>query len=390
MCADKNQKIPQILVFRFFLVFWLMLGFVHAPAASPPILTNASWSAGQFQFTLQAETNVSYLVEASTDLRTWSPVLTNTERFTVRTITVSTAADRAFWRARAPLFLNAITASGTITLTGSGWIDSFDSGNVSYSTNGQYDPVRRKAGGDIVTASRASNALSVGNMKIAGVVGTGPGGTVTLGPNGGVGSLAFLSNPANAGLIEPGYSRDDVNFSLGDRTLPNSFNLAAPPPAARIVNGTNYVYVLNSGDYRINTPINLGSSQAILVTGKVRLYTTAVVVFGGNSFMLIGTNGANSNASIEWYAGSNVSLGGNGIINGTGLANNLSICGLNTCVSVTYAGNSPYVGTINASRALVSISGNSDAVGSIIGNTFSLSGNMGFHFDEAFKRAGPF
>jgi hypothetical protein len=38
-----------------------------------PVLTNATWSGDQFQFTLLGETNVSYILESSSNLRAWSP-----------------------------------------------------------------------------------------------------------------------------------------------------------------------------------------------------------------------------------------------------------------------------------------------------------------------------
>jgi hypothetical protein len=387
MSAENDRKKPQVAAFRRSLLLWLILGLSYALNASPPILTNASWSANQFHFTLRAETNVSYLIEASTDLRTWTPVLTNTESSTVRTIIVPAASSRGFWRARrAPLFLNAITASGTITFGGNNWIDSFDSADANYSTSGQYDPAKRKTGGDTVTTSRTNGAISLGNMQVAGVLRVGPGGTVTVAPNGGAGSLAWLSNPTYNGMIEPGYLRDDANQSLADGTLPSPFGLAAPTPA--LVNGTNYTYVLNSGDYRINTPINFTAAEKMLVTGNARLYVTASVSISGGAFILIGTN---SNASLKVYAaGATIALAGGGVINNSGLARNFSVVGLNTCTSVTYSGNSPFVGTINAPRASVSITGTNDAVGAVIGKTVGLSGWLGLHFDENLKRSGPF
>ena len=45
--------------------------------ASGPILSAADRTAGQFQFTLDGETNRAYIIEASTNLQTWSPIRTN-------------------------------------------------------------------------------------------------------------------------------------------------------------------------------------------------------------------------------------------------------------------------------------------------------------------------
>src|SRR5688572_30671053 len=91
-----------------------------------PVLTNATWSANQFQFTLRGETNVSYILESSSNLRTWTRALTNSESQTTRTITVPAASAQTFWRVHrvpSPLFQPAIVARGVVALNGSGRID---------------------------------------------------------------------------------------------------------------------------------------------------------------------------------------------------------------------------------------------------------------------------
>jgi len=385
MSVENCQKPTKIAVCSG--VVLVALQFSCALNAAQPRLTEPAWSGGQFQFTLQGETNVGYLIEASTNLSAWTRVLTNAESTVVRTIIVPAADTQGFWRARAPLFLNAITATGTVTLVGSRWIDSFDSADPNYSTpNGQFDWAKQKAGGNIVTASGAAGAINVDNMRIAGVVATGPGGTVMLAPNGGVGSLVWFLDPVHAGMIEPGYFRDDVNAYVPDGTLPRDFgSLGLQVPAPGLVNGTNYDYVLRSGDYRLITPIP--NYAKMLVTGNVRLYCAQLIAISGQAFILIGTNGTASNASLEIYALQNVSLSGGGVVNGTGLAKNFSLVGLSNCVSVSYSGGSPFVGTIYAPRADVAIIGQ-DAIGAVAGKTVRLTGNL--HFDESLKRSGPF
>jgi hypothetical protein len=43
------------------------------------------------------------------------------------------------------------------------------------------------------------------------------------------------------------------------------------------------------------------------------------------------------------------------------------------------------VGTVYAPYAAVSISGTADAIGAIVGKTFTLGGTMGLHYDESLK-----
>jgi hypothetical protein len=151
------------------------------------------------------------------------------------------------------------------------------------------------------------------------------------------------------------------------------------------VGGTNYRYaILMDGDYRI-TSVSLGSGQKMLVKGKARLYVMgSTTVSGANAHIIIAPD-----SSIEWYAGGVVSMGGGGCVNNSGLAENFSVFELSNA-PVTYSGTAPFIGTIYAPMASVTLTGTSDAIGAVVGNTVTVSGSMGLHFDENLKREGPF
>src|SRR5688572_13864868 len=80
-------------------------------------------------------------------------------------------------------FPTAILARDAIRMIGSARVDSFNSTNDLESTNGRYDPAEATDHAVITTVSRTPGDLSVGNADIYGSVATGPGGTVTVGPN---------------------------------------------------------------------------------------------------------------------------------------------------------------------------------------------------------------
>jgi len=71
-----------------------------APPPAPPTLTAPGYSAGQFQFTLNGQANVTYVIEASTNLSDWSPVTTNTSASAIRPIAVSAPNVRSYYRAK--------------------------------------------------------------------------------------------------------------------------------------------------------------------------------------------------------------------------------------------------------------------------------------------------
>jgi hypothetical protein len=276
-------------------------------------------------------------------------------------------------------FPNGILARGTVNLGGSGRIDSFNSTNIAESDiNGQYNVATATARATVATVARVANAISVGNMSIYGSVGTGPGATVTLGPNGDVGDKPW--NDTHSGTIQPGHWANDVNVYIPPAVLPTDFGQPLQPgPFGGAVGTTNYTYVVGNGDYRMPSVILSASTHRMIITGKARILVNGLTSIQGQAYVLL-----TAGASVEWYANGQVTWGGGGCINTPGFAKNLSIIGLGAA-PITYSGGARFVGTIYAPSAAVNLSGNSDAYGAIVANNFSLSGTMGLHYDEALK-----
>ena len=356
-------------------------------AATQPALADPAWSGAQFQFVLNGATNSTYVVQQSADLQNWTPVLTNSDPQAARLISLPAFGTSGFWRiARVaePRFVHAIAVLGTVALGGSGRIDTFDSGlpGIESDANGQYHPAFATDRAIIVSTSNSLGAINIGNTSVYGIVATGPGGTATLAPNGNVGSRTWNDNPAYDGSIEPGHFTDDVNVYIPDARFPSDFASTPAVPAAGVVGGVPYQYVLGNGDYRIPA-INVTS---MMVTGKARIYVIATTAIGVGGTITIATN-----ASVEWYSGGNATFGGNGVVNVSGLAKSFSIIGLKpNCLTITYNGSARFVGTVYAPNTHVTLSGTADAIGAVVSKTFRLLGAMGLHFDENLRRAGPF
>ncbi len=281
------------------------------------------------------------------------------------------------------MFMKAMVARGQINLNGNNIAtDSFDSENPLYSTGGMYDPNKRRDNGDVATNSGLVNSLNVGNADIYGHVSTGPGGSVSVGSNGGAGSLAWHA-AGNHG-IEPGYSSDDMNVSFPDVTAPYAIGL---PPAPGNVGGTNYNYVLSNGDYSMSSlSMSGGANNRMLITGNARLYVTGNVSLSGSSSIVIAPGG-----SLKLYvAGASTSLGGNGVVNGSAKATNFSYFGLPSNTSVSFSGNAAFTGTIYAPNAALSLGGGGnnsyDFVGASVSNTVQMNGHFKFHYDEMLGR----
>ncbi|MEY2408555.1 MAG: hypothetical protein QOF48_1225 [Verrucomicrobiota bacterium] len=145
--------------------------------------------------------------------------------------------------ARDVLFVKGMVAKDAIDLNGNGVsTDSFDSSNPAYSTGGLYDPAKAKDSGDIAVNASIVNSINLGNADIHGHASTGPNGTISMGPSGGVGSYAWRA-AGNDG-IQPGWSASDMNVTFPDVSAP--FNGGGFTPSGGSVTNAVSTYTTNS------------------------------------------------------------------------------------------------------------------------------------------------
>ena len=278
--------------------------------------------------------------------------------------------------AKYALFAKGMVAKGQINLNGNNIrTDSFDSSDPNYSTGGNYDATKSKDNGDVATNSGLVNSLSVGNADIMGHVSTGPGGSVSVGANGSVGSKAWVEG-GNSG-IEPGYSSDDMNVQFNGVTLPPvTWTSLSPAPTLDPLSGITYDYVISSGNWRISN-----FTGKVLVTGDATVHVTDSYSFTGNDIVRLA-----SGAKLTVYNGaSTAKIAGNGVIN-PGSALNYSYKGLASNTSVAYSGNAAFTGTIYAPDADFALGGGGsntyDFVGASITKSVTMNGHFNFHYDE--------
>ncbi len=105
--------------------------------------------------------------------------------------------------------------------------------------------------------------------------------------------------------------------------------------------------------------------------------------------------------AVKIYVTGSISISGNGVSTAGNLPPNLLIYGTrdptstnpacvgsNCCTSVSISGNGNFYGAVYAPAATISQSGNGAVYGSLTGNTINISGNGGFHYDEALGHLG--
>lgn len=353
-----------------------------------PIRTNA-----EVRFDLRGEAGVAYVLQSSDDLSNWVSVATNSEGGIARVISLPAANDVSFFRAQRgplPVFEGALAALQTIKLGGPDSkddmiIDSFDSGNPVYSTNGRYDPSKREDGGDVLTDSSSLSAVQVGNVAIMGHVRTGPGGGITTAPHTSVGSKTWVQS-GNSGF-QPGWVADDVNVHWPDVTLPSTTWLA--PPGGGTIDGVYYDIILTaSGNYYDLTPW-----ASIYVGTNVH----AMVMVSGN-LTLTNSNGihiAPLGASLTIYvAGSGCVLSSEAIVNESPFAGNFRYLGLPSNTNLHLSMVSGFLGTIYAPEADCLYENPrtnivADFVGASVTRSVTASGPLLFHFDEDLLWSGP-
>jgi len=369
---------------------WLAMVILAGMPASAVTLSNAVGTANQLQFTIIGVSNASYTIEGSTNLQQWRPVVSNREFGVTRTVTVSVAEVLGYYRARVVRpFEGALAARGLIELRGNNiQVDSFNSVNPLYSTAGRYDPAKRRDSGHVATSSGLTNSLRVGSAKLYGKLSVGPGGGVTVGPSGCVGSLAYVSDTNHLGTIQPGWLQEDARPLFPDATLPALGSLSVPTPGT--VGGTNYTYVLGNQNYSV--PTLTMSNGTMMVTNRATLWVQGNFNISGSAKITIAPGG-----SLIVYVGEETgsgvvaSIGGAGIVNQTSGPLGFQYYGLRSNVSVMLS-SLELAGTIYAPNADVWLNASGSLhhlSGAAIAKTITVNGNYQIHYDENVGQAGP-
>ena len=282
-----------------------------------------------------------------------------------RTVQVIAQSGSTIPRAVGMIAKNQINFAGTLV------IDSYNSTNALYSSNGQYDPAKR---GDRATVETPLFFTLGGNSRVYGSVATGPNGSITVKGNSKVGDMAWIKGP-NKG-IQSGHSTNNFNSAIPDVVLPYT---SAAAPASGTVANTTYNYVLDGGNYMApsldagggNTSMIVTAPSVLVVTGPLSL---ANVVFapGATLDLFIATPSISFSPTIQGMTGSQVVT-----------PIQFRVWGLPSCTSMDMTGKDSFTGMIYAPEADIQARGNADFYGSCTANTFLMNGTFDFHYDEA-------
>ena len=256
---------------------------------------------------------------------TWELIATGQQGTTQRQV------GALLFRQQTSPFSSALFGRDGVTLNGNADTDSYDSSIGPYGGPNQF------AGGHI--ASNGNISL-VGNATVNGDATPGPKGSVNLTGNA---VVTGLTTPANS------------TRTLSPATLP-----AGAVDIGAISLGGNHTSTLTAGTYQVSS-MSIGGNAKLIIdatAGPVNLYVTGAI-----------------------------DVGGNGISNGSGKAQNLNIAQIGGS-DVSLSGNAAFVGVVYAPDSPLSLHGNADLYGSFIGKSISVTGNGGIHYDQ-FLRTLP-
>jgi len=273
-------------------------------------------------------------------------------------------------------FLGGVLAKKNVNINGSAIFDSYNSQDPNYSTAGQWVLNKRKDGGNIgsIQSNVVATVVASGNPKIYGQIATGPNSTVAISGNADAGSLAWV-NAGNKG-IQPGWSRNDLNVSIPDApplpagsysTLPSPGNVVLNALGGTVYYNTTSTYQMNSYDFLLitNGTVVIDAQAGMKLTAQSSIKISP----GSKLIVYLGTE--------------NTQLDGQEVVNNTGFATNCIFYGKNNCQQIELNGGSAFVGYLYAPYADITLNGNSDTSGAMVGSSFQINGNMGFHYDES-------
>jgi hypothetical protein len=163
-----------------------------------------------------------------------------------------------------------------------------------------------------------------------------------------------------------------------------------PVPGKYRIRGFVYKYVLDNS-FAWQLPV-LDNSVYVASTNVILYVTTSVKISSGQQIYIA------PNCSLSMYVGAPIAtIGGQGVVNATGLARDFTYYGLPSNNTLGFGANAAFVGSIYAPECDFTLGGGGsntyDFVGRCITRSVKMNGHYNFHYDEAlpmFQSPGGF
>jgi Tfp pilus assembly protein PilX len=266
-------------------------------------------------------------------------------------------------------WVRGITLKNTITMSGGGVIDSFNSSDPFKSTNGAYDITKRQSHGDVATTNSGNSNLN--NTYLYGNLGY-SGSAVKSTTN----VQGTISTPFNATIpatSDPNWTSGMWNSSITQVTGTTTLTGGAQSSPAR---------------YKLSQ-INLSGSNVFTLAANsdgsdtyIEIWVTGKMATSGSAYIA-----QDPKVHVTYWVDNDISLSGGSYVNQTGVASNVVINGVGSH-NFTDSGTATLTAVIDAPGYNITISGGGSLSGAVIANTLNISGGSGLHYDEALNTSG--
>jgi len=281
---------------------------------------------------------------------------------------------------RRSYFASGLVAANTIRFNGLN--TSIDSWNSDPDNNPATPPVAyssavRNDHGSVATLAVQSGAMLINQASIWGSVATG-GSAPQVGSNG---SIRGASTPSGV-QIDPARVSTDFSANLPAVTAPLDGTVIASIGATLGTLGQTTKWRYPS--------LTLRANQTLTIQGNVTLVLTAAtgsaLDMTGNASIIIPAG-----SSLTLYVEGDMKIAGNGLANANVQPASCMIWGTGAAgagQSIQIAGNGSLQAAVYAPNADVTINGNGDVMGAVVGQTITFNGNANFHYDESLVNYG--
>lgn len=283
---------------------------------------------------------------------------------------------------RRSFFANGIVAKDSLVFSGTN--PSVDSWNSDPDNNPatpavDYSAAVRVDHGSVASGSGAVDALKINHAQIWGYASTGGAAPKVL-----TGTIRGSTTPVGV-TVDPTRVATDFNADFPAITTPTGGTLIP------MISGTTSLGTAGTATTWRCPAIILAGTDTLTIQGDVTLVITAPSGSDGVKIAGLAEIVIPNGSSLSLYTESNVRIAGNGVTNGNVQASSFAIWGTNTSPSgqdFDIVGNGTLRSVVYAPNAAVSVNGNGDVMGSIVGRDITFTGNAAFHYDEALAETG--
>src|ERR1035437_4940546 len=288
--------------------------------------------------------------------------------------------------AQAPLFVNAIAATGDSTTTYNGVVSFGSAGTVdSYDSTLGIDPASTPNPGRfsavVTSKSNLTSAATVQmtNVAISGYIATMPGSA----------GVSYSTSATLDGLSSPVSPKIDTNRETTSPYQPvfDVITPAAPNPLTGssqtigTAGATTPTYYYYSGNYYLGAGSTLTVNGPVVIVISGYLWTDGTALTGGKINVA-------STGSLTTFVRGGLRIDGGGIVNATKLPKNVAIFGqTGNNNAVEFGTTVPFYGVIYMPEASMTFANNPTYYGALVAQsvTFGATSSPTFHYDTSLR-----